>query len=72
MNRRIAMLSLFGSLTAALGCHIGGKSDYGAHPADAVIPQPTAPYAAAPAPVGRAAPLEIPPIDKGKVKVPNE
>jgi hypothetical protein len=45
------MMSVLGLLAAALGCqHVGGKCDCQAHPADAVIPGPTAPYPAAPAP----------------------
>jgi hypothetical protein len=61
MCRRIALTSVLGLLAAGMGCnHIGGKSDCGANPADAVIAGPTPPYTtwAATAPTG--APIGMP------------
>jgi hypothetical protein len=63
MRRRIALLSVLGLLTVALGCrHVGGKCDCGAHPADAVIAGPVNPYPAVPAPGTAPA---VPPIKPG-------
>jgi hypothetical protein len=79
MRRRIAMLSVLGLLAAGMGCnHIGGKSDCGANPADAVIAGPTPPYqtwaATAPtgAPVGMPAPNTVKAADPKKVDEPKK
>jgi len=63
MTRRVLMTAFVGVLAAGFGCkHVGGKCDCGAHPADAVITGPTAPYATAPAPgLPNTAPPMIPP-----------
>lgn len=66
------MTAVVGVLAAGFGCkHVGGKCDCGAHPGDAVITGPTAPYATAPAPgLPNTAPTPIPPATGPAKSVP--
>lgn len=73
MRRTFAMLGVLSGLGAGLGCqHIGGKHDCQAHPSDAVIAEPTAPYASIPVAALPSA-TTIPPADNnGKDKAKPE
>ncbi len=49
MRRTATIAAVLGVGLAGLGCrHVGGKCDCGAHPADAVVTAPPAPYPAHP------------------------
>jgi len=69
MRRKIAMLSVLGLLGAGLGCqHIGGKCDCQAHPSDAIIQGPTAPYPAIPVSALPVVPVIPPAKTNGKTE----